>query len=261
MSVLYHDDDEDAKVYGPQKVVWDRKTYSTFEDNLAALKGSKTVYVGNLTFYTTELQIEEVFSTVGPVRQIIMGLNSQTKMPCGFCFVEYYTHEHAAASLKVLNGTCCDDQIIRVDMDTGFKPTRQYGRGASGGQVGDDKRAARGMKHDPGRGGLEEPSNAGGGKRRRDKEIPERSIADLLSSSLTSSRMSKETSELLSALDAPLSTPREQPPPQEQPERAKPTAHVTVHNGMSAPPSRMVRLGADAEDDDEEATQAHKKRG
>jgi hypothetical protein len=34
-----------------------------------------------------------------------MGLNQQTKTPCGFCFVEYYSRDNAAACLKFVSGT------------------------------------------------------------------------------------------------------------------------------------------------------------
>lgn len=67
----------------PQRVYWDRKFYSSFLEQVAALNGSSTLYVGNLSFFTTELQIYEVFSRVGPIKRIIMGLNKDTKTPCG----------------------------------------------------------------------------------------------------------------------------------------------------------------------------------
>lgn len=69
-----------------------------------------------------------------------MGLNNFTKRPCGFCFVEYYTREHAEACLKYISGTICDGRVIRCDLDHGFKPGRQFGRGKSGGQVRDERR-------------------------------------------------------------------------------------------------------------------------
>lgn len=53
------------------------------------LKSSSTLYVGNLSFYTTEEQIHELFSKCGDVKRIIMGLDKNKKTPCGFCFVEY----------------------------------------------------------------------------------------------------------------------------------------------------------------------------
>jgi nuclear cap-binding protein subunit 2 len=114
----------------------------TFEDQLESLKGATTLYVGNLSFLTTELQIRETFSRVGPIKRIIMGLNRETKAPCGFCFVEYYSYEHACACLKYISGTMCDGQIIRCELDGGFKPGRQYGRGKSGGQVRNEKAAS-----------------------------------------------------------------------------------------------------------------------
>lgn len=52
------------------------------------LNKSTTLYVGNLSFHTTEEQIYEFFSLTGVVKRVIMGLNKQTKEPCGFCFVE-----------------------------------------------------------------------------------------------------------------------------------------------------------------------------
>jgi nuclear cap-binding protein subunit 2 len=53
------------------------------------LRTSTTLYVGNLSFYTTEEQIYELFSKCGDVKRIIMGLDKFKKTPCGFCFVEY----------------------------------------------------------------------------------------------------------------------------------------------------------------------------
>ena len=53
------------------------------------LETSATLYVGNLSFFTTEEQIQELFSRAGDLKKIIMGLDKIKKVPCGFCFVEY----------------------------------------------------------------------------------------------------------------------------------------------------------------------------
>ncbi|KAI9505580.1 nuclear cap binding protein subunit 2, partial [Coemansia spiralis] len=113
------------------------------------LARTTTLYVGNLSFYTTEEQMYEVFSKAGEIKRIIMGLSRHTKTPCGFCFVEYYTHEDALNCMKYVNGTKLDDRIIRTDLDPGFKEGRQFGRGRSGGQVRDEYR----QEYDEGRGG------------------------------------------------------------------------------------------------------------
>ncbi|XP_033760384.1 nuclear cap-binding protein subunit 2-like [Pecten maximus] len=114
------------------------------------LATSSTLYVGNLSFYTTEEQIHELFSKCGDVKRIVMGLDKVQKTPCGFCFLEYYLREDAANALRYVNGTRLDDRIVRTDWDAGFKEGRQYGRGKSGGQVRDEYRT----DFDEGRGGY-----------------------------------------------------------------------------------------------------------
>jgi nuclear cap-binding protein subunit 2 len=52
------------------------------------LRNTTTLYVGNLSFYTTEEQIYELFSKCGDVKKVIMGLDKYKKTPCGFCFIE-----------------------------------------------------------------------------------------------------------------------------------------------------------------------------
>jgi nuclear cap-binding protein subunit 2 len=79
-----------------------------------------------------------------------MGLNQFTKEPCGFCFVEFFSREHAAAALNAITDSICDERPIRCDLDGGFLPGRQYGRGKSGGQRRDDFR----RDFDQGRGGV-----------------------------------------------------------------------------------------------------------
>uniref|UniRef100_A0AAV2KP10 Nuclear cap-binding protein subunit 2 n=1 Tax=Knipowitschia caucasica TaxID=637954 RepID=A0AAV2KP10_KNICA len=114
------------------------------------LKQSNTLYVGNLSFYTTEEQVHELFGKCGDVKRIIIGLDKIKKTACGFCFVEYYNRNDAENAMRFVNGTRLDDRIIRTDWDAGFKEGRQYGRGKSGGQVRDEYR----QDYDPARGGY-----------------------------------------------------------------------------------------------------------
>ncbi|KAG8935692.1 nuclear cap binding complex subunit [Tulasnella sp. 418] len=139
-----------------------------------ALEKSSTLYVGNLSFYTTEEQIYELFSKCaspaegGGVKRIIMGLDRNTRTPCGFCFVEFYTHDEALASLKYVSGTKLDERVVRCDLDLGYKEGRQFGRGKSGGQVRDEHR----QDYDAGRGGWGAQAQriAAEEERRRERE-------------------------------------------------------------------------------------------
>eukprot|EP00878_Enallax_costatus_P043815 GHUV01051901.1.p1 GENE.GHUV01051901.1~~GHUV01051901.1.p1 ORF type:complete len:165 (+),score=13.72 GHUV01051901.1:720-1214(+) len=65
-----------------------------------------------------------------------MGLDRNTKTPCGFCFVMYHRRRDAVAAVRYLNGTKLDNRQLRADIDYGFEEGRQFGRGRSGGQVG-----------------------------------------------------------------------------------------------------------------------------
>ena len=69
-----------------------------------------------------------------------MGLDRFQKSPCGFAFVEYSSRADALDAVAFLSGSKLDGKVIRVELDAGFKPGREYGRGASGGQVRDDRR-------------------------------------------------------------------------------------------------------------------------
>lgn len=114
------------------------------------LEQSTTIYVGNLSCYTNEYQLYELFTRCGSVRRIIMGLDKIKKTPCGFCFVEFDERESALQSVKFLNRTHLDGREIQVDMDAGFEEGRQFGRGARGGQVGDERRRDRDQGGGPG---------------------------------------------------------------------------------------------------------------
>eukprot|EP01063_Lacrimia_lanifica_P024195 TRINITY_DN32154_c0_g1_i1.p1 TRINITY_DN32154_c0_g1~~TRINITY_DN32154_c0_g1_i1.p1 ORF type:complete len:248 (+),score=109.08 TRINITY_DN32154_c0_g1_i1:62-745(+) len=116
------------------------------------LQESRTVYVGNLAFGVPEDFIHNLFSSVGWVTDIIMGLDRVSKTPCGFCFVEYSSHAEAEAAVRYLHQRKLCYRSIRVEMDKGDvrKENRYWGRGAKGGQVRDEYR----VDFDPERGGL-----------------------------------------------------------------------------------------------------------
>lgn len=104
-------------------------------DNLSKSLHLKTIYVGNLTHFTTEEQIHELFSKCGTIDRIIMGLDRVKLTPCGFCFVIYKKEEGSLNGMKFLKGTYLDGQSLEIDLDPGFREGRQFGRGVYGGQA------------------------------------------------------------------------------------------------------------------------------
>lgn len=155
--LLWADDQNSKRLY------WDRSLYDSINAQKEALAKSSTLYVGNLSFSTRTSHIRSHFSLVGPVQTIHMGLDRIKKTPCGFCFVQYRDRRCALAAVANLSGTKLDGRVIRVELDAGFFPGRQYGRGRSGGQVRDEKRATGRTKGPPG-------AAAVGDKRERENE-------------------------------------------------------------------------------------------
>ncbi|CCC69939.1 hypothetical protein NCAS_0D03580 [Naumovozyma castellii] len=129
-----------------------RKNPNGLEELRQSLQ-SATIYVGNLSFYTSEEQIYELFSKCGFIKRIIMGLDRFKFTPCGFCFVIYSNAQEALNALKYLSDTKLDDKHITIDLDPGFEDGRQFGRGRGGGQVSDELR----FEFDASRGGFALP--------------------------------------------------------------------------------------------------------
>lgn len=123
-----------------KKLYWDRSHYDSPESQMIALEKSSTLYIGNLAFSTHTMHIRSHFSQMGPVKAVHLGLNKNTRTPCGFAFVEYYDRRNALDAVAYLTGTKLDGRVIRVELDAGFKPGREFGRGTTGGQMRDERR-------------------------------------------------------------------------------------------------------------------------
>jgi nuclear cap-binding protein subunit 2 len=72
----------------PNTRYYDRHSGFEPEEYFDRLRNSKTVYVGNLSIYTREEMLYEAFQKCGEIKRLVMGLNKQKRVPCGFAFVE-----------------------------------------------------------------------------------------------------------------------------------------------------------------------------
>jgi nuclear cap-binding protein subunit 2 len=93
----------------------------------SSLESSTTLYVGNLPNTVKEEQLHELFSIVGPIERIVLGIDRDTREPCGFCFVEYVTRKDAEDCLKYINGTQMMEHLkpIYLDWDVGYTEGRE----------------------------------------------------------------------------------------------------------------------------------------
>ena len=75
---------------------------------------TKKVYVGNMSFDTTEDKLRELFAAHGEVVSVSVITDRYTGRPRGFAFVEMATDGAAAAAIASLNGQMVDDRQLNV---------------------------------------------------------------------------------------------------------------------------------------------------
>lgn len=106
------------------------------------------LYVGNLSFNTTENELEDLFGSFGSVRETALMQDKMTGKSRGFAFVTMSTDEEAAAAAEGLNGKpfggrnlIVNEARPREDFAGSGGPRREFrGGGGGGGGRRDDNR-------------------------------------------------------------------------------------------------------------------------
>jgi RNA recognition motif-containing protein len=73
------------------------------------------IYVGNLSFDTTEEKLRETFAAHGEVSSARLITDQYSGKPRGFGFVEMPTQDEAMAAIAALNGTDLDGRTLNVN--------------------------------------------------------------------------------------------------------------------------------------------------
>jgi len=76
---------------------------------------TKKLYVGNLSYRTTEDTLRTMFAEYGEIESVNVITDRYSGQSKGFGFVEMSTEEAAKAAIEGLNGKAVDDREIRVD--------------------------------------------------------------------------------------------------------------------------------------------------
>ncbi|OGO70671.1 MAG: hypothetical protein A2Z49_03375 [Chloroflexi bacterium RBG_19FT_COMBO_56_12] len=74
------------------------------------------LYVGNLSYDTTEDGLRNLFTKAGTVVTVDMIKDRDTGRTKGFAFVTMTTQEEAENAIKMLNEKTLDDRAIRVNV-------------------------------------------------------------------------------------------------------------------------------------------------
>ena len=76
---------------------------------------SQNLYVGNLSYQTTEDTLRTLFAEYGQIERVNLITDRYSGRSRGFAFVEMSTEEAAQEAIRGLNGRQVDDREIKVD--------------------------------------------------------------------------------------------------------------------------------------------------
>ena len=96
---------------------------------------STKLFVGNLSFNTTENDLQDAFAAFGTVVEANLMMDRATGRPRGFGFVSMSTAEEAQKAIEGLNGKQVDGRALTVNVARP-REERPGGGGGGGGRGG-----------------------------------------------------------------------------------------------------------------------------
>jgi len=100
------------------------------------------LYVGNLSFNTTENELQELFSQAGTVQEVTLMQDKFTGKSRGFAFITMSSEEDAQNAISKFNGQTVEGRALTVNEARPREPRppggggRGYGGGGGGGGYG-----------------------------------------------------------------------------------------------------------------------------
>ena len=116
------------------------------------------LYVGNLSYSTTEDDLRQLFSQAGNVKSVSVIKDRDTGRSKGFAFVEMASDDDAQKAISQFNGQSFQDRSLKVNV---ARPREDRPRGGGGGGGGGGFGGPRGGD----RGGPRGGGGGGGGDR------------------------------------------------------------------------------------------------
>jgi cold-inducible RNA-binding protein len=108
---------------------------------------AKKLYVGNLSYDTTETALRDLFAPVGEVASVTIITDRMSGRSKGFGFVEMATEEGAQKAIADVNGRSLDGRQITVAEARPMQPREGgFGGGGRGGRGGSDRRGGGGSR-------------------------------------------------------------------------------------------------------------------
>ncbi len=102
------------------------------------------IYIGNLSFDTTEEQLRQAFEGYGEVSSVNIIKDKYTGEPRGFAFVEMSSNDAATSAISGLNGQDMNGRTLNVNEARPRTDKGPRGGGGGGGRGGNRGGGGRG---------------------------------------------------------------------------------------------------------------------
>ncbi|MGC2330145.1 MAG: RNA-binding protein, partial [Candidatus Acidiferrales bacterium] len=99
-------------------------------------KDMKNLFVGNMSFQTTESELSELFRAFGQVSRVHIAMDRETGRARGFAFVEMPNDDEAAKAIAGLDGKDVGGRNLKVNEARPKERSSGPPRGGSGGGGG-----------------------------------------------------------------------------------------------------------------------------
>ncbi len=100
---------------------------------MEAVVNSAKLYVGNLSYETSEASIRTLFEAHGEVASVNLITDRDSGRPKGFGFVEMGSADEAQKAKSALDGTQVDGRALKVDVAKEQAPRAPRSGGSGGG--------------------------------------------------------------------------------------------------------------------------------
>jgi RNA recognition motif-containing protein len=94
---------------------------------------AKKLYVGGLSYNTTEATLKDAFAAAGTVETATVIIDKMTNRSKGFGFVEMATDEEAAKAIEMFDGKELDGRTVKVNEAKPMEPRAPRTGGGFGG--------------------------------------------------------------------------------------------------------------------------------
>jgi RNA recognition motif-containing protein len=118
------------------------------------------LYVGNLSFNTTETDLQDHFAQAGPVTEVMLVQDKFTGKSRGFAFVTMATDADATKAIELFHGKTFDGRALTVNE---ARPREERPPGGGGGYRGGGGGGGGGYRGGGGGGGRGGYGGGGGG--------------------------------------------------------------------------------------------------